>query len=483
MATSILWHDYETWGVRPSVDFPAQFAAIRTDAELNIIENGPVINWACKIPHDYLPHPEACMVTGLSPLVINRNGMSEPFFAEKIYQQMSQPNTCVAGYNSIKFDDEVTRHLFYRNFFPVYEREFKNENTRWDIIDLVRACYALRPEGINWPKYEDGRPCFKLEQLTEANNIAHTSAHDALSDVYATIAMAKLIKQKQTKLYEFYWQLRNKHSINRYLQRYQQTVLVYVSGYISAVNGCSTLIMPVCPHPKNKNASLCIDLNRSIDAFITNDADKLSQLLFTKNDQVSAEERPSVFSIAANKCPFIAPLNTLNSVQSEIFNIDIEACKQKFETLKNLPNLSTLCQQVFDASTDKEISNNVDQGLYTTNFPQPADKSLMKMVRHTDPEQLIALQGKFENELYNKVLFRYRARHFPHLLAMNEIDKWQQHLQFRFSVDKKDECLSLKEFLHSIEELMSQHQQNPKKTGLLNNLKRYAMHVTGVEIL
>ncbi|MDT0594194.1 exodeoxyribonuclease I [Glaciecola petra] len=481
MATSILWHDYETWGVRPSVDFPAQFAAIRTDSDLNIIENSPIINWACKVPHDYLPHPEACIVTGLSPLVINQTGMSEPFFADKIHQQMSQANTCVAGYNSIKFDDEVTRHLFYRNFYPVYDREFKNDNTRWDIIDLVRACYALRPEGINWPLYEDGRPCFKLEQLTAANDITHASAHDALSDVYATIAVAKLIKQKQTRLYEFYWQLRNKHIVNRYLQRYQQTILVYVSGYISAKSGCCTLIMPICPHPKNKNATLCIDLNRPIDAFLANDAETLSQLLFHKSEQVNTEKRPSIYSVAANKCPFVAPLNTLNPQQSEIFKLDIEACKQNFEMLQNASNLVSLCQQVFNVNIEKETNNNVDQGLYTTSFPQPADTNLMKTVRHTEPEQLIALQGKFENEIYNKILFRYRARHFPHLLAMDEIDKWQQHLQFRFSVGKKEECLSLEEYLNSIEELMAQYQQNPKKIGLLNKLKRYAMHVTGIE--
>jgi exodeoxyribonuclease-1 len=153
------------------------------------------------MPFDYLPHPMACLVTGITPNFSLAKGLSEPNFAHKIYQQLSQANTCVAGYNSMRFDEEVTRHLLFRNLYPVYEREFKNNNSRWDVIDLVRACYALRPDEINWPKYEDGKPSFKLEELSKANNIGHEAAHDALSDVHATIGIAKLIKTKQPKLY------------------------------------------------------------------------------------------------------------------------------------------------------------------------------------------------------------------------------------------------------------------------------------------
>src|SRR5690625_6408066 len=77
---------------------------------------------------------------------------------------------------------------------------------------MVRMARALRPEGINWPDYEDGRPCFKLEALTAANNLSHESAHDALSDVYATIALARLIRERQPKLFEYAYRLRDRKS-------------------------------------------------------------------------------------------------------------------------------------------------------------------------------------------------------------------------------------------------------------------------------
>lgn len=178
-APTIFWHDYETWGANPTKDHPSQFAGVRTDLDLNIIDQP--VNLYCQIPNDQLPHPQACLITGITPQLTLRDGLIESEFIDKIMAQFSQPQTCVAGFNSIRFDDEITRHTLYRNFHDPYAREWQNGNSRWDIIDMVRACYALRPEGIEWPTKEDGSPSFKLEDLCIANNLLHEDAHDAMS--------------------------------------------------------------------------------------------------------------------------------------------------------------------------------------------------------------------------------------------------------------------------------------------------------------
>jgi exodeoxyribonuclease-1 len=79
---------------------------------------------------------------------------------------------------------------------------------------MMRACRALRPDGIEWPLNEEGKPSFKLSDITKANGLMHDSPHDALSDVYATIAIARLIKEKQPKLFEYLLKLRNKKANN-----------------------------------------------------------------------------------------------------------------------------------------------------------------------------------------------------------------------------------------------------------------------------
>jgi len=193
MANTFYWHDYETFGVDPAKDRPSQFAGLRTDEELNPIGDPLVIY--CQPQRDILPSAQACLITGITPQLAMEKGIPEPEFIHAIHRELSLPGTCGVGYNSIRFDDEVTRYALYRNFFDPYQREWKNGNSRWDILDMLRLTRALRPEGIEWTDHEPGRPSFRLEHLTAANGIAHEAAHDALSDVTATIAMAKLVKQ------------------------------------------------------------------------------------------------------------------------------------------------------------------------------------------------------------------------------------------------------------------------------------------------
>ncbi|TNE75578.1 MAG: exodeoxyribonuclease I, partial [Gammaproteobacteria bacterium] len=211
LANTLYWHDYETFGADPSRDCPSQFAGVRTDEALNII--GEPLSLYCQPPTDRLPSPMACLVTGITPQKAREQGVPEPEFMSEVYRELSRPGTCGVGYNSIRFDDEVTRYALYRNFYDPYEREWKHGNSRWDIIDMVRLARALRPEGIEWPNYEDGSPCFKLEQLTLANGISHEAAHDALSDVLATIAMARLVREKQPKLYHYVYEHRLKQKV------------------------------------------------------------------------------------------------------------------------------------------------------------------------------------------------------------------------------------------------------------------------------
>ena len=212
---TLYWHDYETFGADPARDRPVQFAGIRTDEDLNVV--GKPLEVYCRPAPDFLPHPVACLITGITPQLALQRGLCEAEFIQRIHVELSRSYTCGVGYNSIRFDDEITRYTLYRNFYDAYAREWQHGNSRWDLIDVVRMCYALRPEGINWPLREDGSPSFKLENLTVANGIGHQNAHDALADVEATIALARLIKTHQPRLYDYAYGLRRKHEVTKLL--------------------------------------------------------------------------------------------------------------------------------------------------------------------------------------------------------------------------------------------------------------------------
>ena len=269
----------------PGVDRPAQFAGLRTDEALNEVGDPLVIY--CKPARDVLPHPEACLLTGITPQLAGAKGELEPEFIARIHAELAQPGTCGVGYNTLRFDDEVTRNTLYRNFYEPYAREWQQGNSRWDLIDLVRMTHALRPEGMEWPQHDDGRPSFRLEDLTVANGIGHESAHDALSDVRATIGLARLIRDRQPRLYDWLFQLRNKRKAAAQLDLVEHKPVLHTSRMYLSETGCTTLVMPLVSEPGNNNGVLVYDLRRDPRPFIDLGVEDLCDRLFTRAEDCS----------------------------------------------------------------------------------------------------------------------------------------------------------------------------------------------------
>ncbi len=461
---TLLWHDYETWGADVARDRPAQFAGIRTDLDLNIIEEP--VEFYCRLPADYLPKPEAILITGITPQKANRLGEVEAHFMARVHEQMARPGTCTVGYNSIRFDDEITRYGLYRNFYDPYAREWQNGNSRWDIIDLVRACYALRPDGIVWPEREDGAPSFKLEHLTAANGIGHESAHDAVSDVKATIALAKLIKTTQPKLYDWAFRLRNKRFAASQIDILALKPLLHVSSRFPAAQGCASLVLPMAWHPDNKNAVACVDLAMDPTPLLEWDIDTLKAKLYQKaSERAEGEPRVPVKLVHMNKSPFIAPASTLEDANAERLGLDKAACREHYKLLRaNHAAIREKLHGLFsDETPPQREPDNPDIQLYGGFFNE-ADRAQMELVRSTSPEHLAALEPQFIDARLPKLFFRYRARNFPQTLNEAEQYRWHEHCK---------QALSDPDYVHHLESLFEEHAQDEEKVRLLTALGHY----------
>ncbi|GHE90794.1 exodeoxyribonuclease I [Thalassotalea profundi] len=471
---TILWHDYETWGVSPKYDKPSQFAGIRTDHDLNII--GEPQMFYCQPPQDYLPNPEAALITGITPQKALKEGLTEAEFAARIQKLFTVPNTCVAGYNSIRFDDEVSRYLFYRNFYDPYAREWQNGNSRWDIIDMVRACYALRPEGINWPTIErDGEEVvsFRLELLTKANGINHEAAHDAMSDVYATIAMAKLIKEKQPKLYHYLFNLRNKKQVAELLDVYNMTPVVHTSSRISSQHGCTSWFAPISYHPTNKNAVIAVDLAQDPQPLIDLSPAEIKTRLYTRRDDLAPDELPiPVKLIHTNKCPAISPAKTLLPENAERLAIPRETCLSNLAKLKQHIEIRDKLVDVYAIDNNEFEEQDAEYSLYGGNFFSHADKAQMEILHQLSPEQLATHPFHFQDERLATLLFRFRARNYPYTLTSEEQVKWQQYCQDKIHSGGKG-LLSMDEYMLKLENLAHEHESDANKIAILKALYQY----------
>lgn len=474
---TLFWYDYETFGRNPAQDRIAQFAGIRTDEQLNII--GEPLQLYCKPANDFLPEPEACLLTGITPQIALEQGVCEAEFIDRIHAEMSRPKTCTLGYNSLRFDDEFTRYALYRNFFDPYAREWKNGNSRWDIIDMVRICYALRPDGIQWPVHDDGTPSFKLEHLTVANGIEHKGAHDAMADVYATINLARLIKQKQPRLYDYLYTHKHKRQIAEQLDTLNRPALVHTSRMYPAQWGCTTLIVPLAPDPTNNNGVIVYDLRHDPEDLLKLDADSLRERIFTAAaDLPEGVERVPLKIVHINKCPVLAPLNTLHPENAQHIELDIQQCLQHLQHIQQFGDqLGSKLQAVFSQRIFAEL-NDPDQMLYAGGFFSDADKRVMEDLRRQPPEALSQFKPHFEDQRLAEMLFRYRARNYPHTLNTQEQQRWEDFRKRRLTQADGGGSLIYADYQAQLNALASNADLSPAQQRIVQQLRDYGTFIS-----
>ncbi|MDF9617547.1 exodeoxyribonuclease I [Pseudomonas entomophila] len=431
MSSSIFWHDYETTGINPRCDRPLQMAGVRTDLDLNEIE--APINLYCRPSDDILPHPAACLVTGITPQQLANQGLCEAEFMTRVHTELARPGTCGAGYNTLRFDDEVTRYSLYRNFFDPYAREWQGGNSRWDLIDVVRTAYALRPEGIVWPQ-QDGRTSLRLELLSKANGIEHGHAHEALSDVRATIALARLIRDRQPKLYDWLFQLRSKHKVMEQIRLLQP--LVHVSGRFSAERNYIGVVLPLAWHPRNRNALIVCDLGQDSAPLLKESAQVLRQRLYTRREDMAEGELPVPLKLVhINRCPVVAPLSVIRAHDQQRLGIDMSTLQSHAD---HLANQQATWRDKLDIIFEEEAfapTEDPEQQLYDGFFGD-RDRRLCEQVRSVDPAQLGQGHWMFDDPRLPELLFRYRARNFADTLDEQELARWHGFCQQRLSDPK-----------------------------------------------
>ena len=438
---------------------------------------GEPLEFFCKPCLDVLPDPQACLITGITPQQAEARGVLEPEFAERVNAALSVPGTCIAGFNSIRFDDSFTRFLFYRNFFDAYAHEWRDGNTRWDLLDLARYTYALRPEGIEWPKREDGAPSFKLTHLTEANGLAHANAHDALSDVRATIALAQLIRDKQPKLFDFAYGLRGKNAVRAFLDKEQAKPVLHTSGMFPAAFGHTTAIAVLGVHPRMANRLIVADLRQDPQRLLETPVEVLLELLFTRGEDLpEGVERPSIKELHLNRAPLLAPLRVLDAAGAARLQLDLHTCQQHFDFIvEHQVAFAALARGLY-AAEPAPRKVDAEAALYQ-GFIADADRARLATARAMSPEKLAQLQGQVRDERLRELLFRYRARYAPSSLNAEESLHWQELRASRLLHEEGGAGINADQFFDHIETLRADPSSTGREWLILDKLEAWGKHV------
>ncbi|GAB6067356.1 exodeoxyribonuclease I [Methylothermus subterraneus] len=473
MSPTLYWYDYETFGADPVRDRPAQFAGWRTDLDLNPV--GEPLVLYCRPADDFLPQPRACLLTGITPQLARAKGLPEAEFIGRIRAEFCQPNTCVAGYNTIRFDDEVTRHCLYRNLFDPYAHEWQGGNSRWDLIDVMRLTYALRPEGIVWPQRADGAVSFKLDQLAAANGIDHLGAHDALADVRATIELARLLRARRPKIYAYCFNHRRKADALRFLDLEAMQPVLHVSEKYPACRGCLAMVAPIGADPNNPNGVIVYDLSVDPEPFLTCDVEALRARLFTPKEQLpEGSVRLPLKTVRVNRCPVLAPVAALRPEDAERLAIDTARCLRHLKVLRRHRDL--LRARLAALFKPPEAIADPDLMLYRGGFFSASDRARLDAIRQLPPERLRELALEFDDPRLPEMVFRYRARNWPQTLSAEERRRWDEFRLKRLTRPESGASIVWSQYLQELRAL-ARSEADPSRLEILKALEAYAREI------
>ena len=441
-SASFYWYDLETSGTTSRWDRIVQFAGVRTDHELN--EIGDSYSTYVRLPDDVLPNPDSVLVTGITPQLTHAQGIGEWQAITRINELFSAPQTCVVGYNSLRFDDEFMRYGFYRMLLDPYAREWQNGNSRWDIIDLVRATGALRRDGISWPVDEEGLPVYRLEALTKANGLEHGRAHDAMSDVRATLDLARLIKTQQPKLFDYYFKNRFKKQIKALLEPFGTRICVHVSGMYPRARFGVAPIVSLCRHPKNSNSIIVADLSQDIESLVQWPEQRIREELF----KIGSTERPPLKEIRINRCPFVAGLEVLTEENWSRLALNRREIEERQRRLRK-PGIAQKVMRVF-SENNQSPAEDVEGALYE-GFLTEEDR-----VRCQSLQKALAdgswLELDYADKRLRTLAVRLKARGFEAQLSESERADWHEFVCRKLHGDDSP-WLNLAQFQAKIEEL------------------------------
>ena len=410
MKRTFFFYDLETSGLSAREDRIMQFAGQRTDEKLNPI--GESVNLLVRMTEDVLPSPFAIQVTKITPQMTLMDGVNEAEFCRLVTEEMFTPGTVALGYNTVRFDDEFMRATLWRNFFDPYEWEWKEGRSRWDLLDVVRLTRALRPEGINWPVTAEGKPTNRLELLTKCNGLEHEHAHDALSDVYATIAVAKMIREKQPRLFEFLFKMRDKREVQRLINLANPPPFVYASGRYAAEFEKTTVAVPIAP---GRSGNILVwDLRYDGAA----------------GEELLKGKHPVVKELCYNKCPAVAPISVLREEDWARIGLSPEKVAENWERIKRSEGLLEQIRIELEKRSEFPPAIEPEQAIYD-GFLSNTDKIKVAAVRNADANRLADFYPDFQDVRLPELLLHYKGRNFPESLDEKEMEKWEDYRKKR----------------------------------------------------
>lgn len=433
---AFVFYDTETSGIQTSFDQVLQFAAIKTDADLNIIDK---IDIRSRLQPHVIPSPHALRVTGMTiERLLDPETPSHYSMVAQVRQKLLDWSPSVfLGYNSMKFDEVLLRQAFYQSLYPPYLTQ-TGGNSRTDVFFLVQSAVQLFPDLFKVPLNQKGKPSFKLDQLAPANGFAHDNAHDALADVEATIHLCRMIRAHAPHLWERVIDHSSKQSVVNFIGNNNPLILTefrynvaynYPVACIGAGEGLATnqlcILLTIDPE----------DYRYKTDAELASFVSKSPKPLRT----VKTNAAPSLFRLDDVPSQFLGDLS-------------IEEVTRRGRVLFDDPDLLQRIHAAHAANKPEyETSEHFEEQIYD-GFASHDDAVLMDQFHAASWENRAGITEAFTDDKYR--FFGRRLIYFerPELLSDAHCAEIKEHITHR--MDEGGKWTSLSKAMSDTEKLL-----------------------------
>ena len=408
-----VFYDFETTGLDTKFSQPIQVAAIAVDENFELIDDP--INVRCKLKDGVIPNPAALLVHKV-PIDVLKNEQSFYSMMDFIYKKFSSWGPAIfIGYNSIRFDEEILRSSFFQSLYDPYLTN-TNNNSRTDLFKIVLGLSALKENVLNIPLNEKGKPSYKLENIAKNNGVEHLSAHDALSDVYATIGVAKIIKDKASD----YWDECMKIYSHKNLMEYLMTDEYFFSApEHSAANLSLKPISLLTANPNNAKEIAFFDLNNNPNKYSDSSVSGIISLVESKQKIVRLYQ--------SNKSPIILSASFLKSkkiLKDEEYSIFKERSIliKSNESFINKLN-HALVERYEDFQITRSPSEFLEEQIYNGEFYSSEDKQKIVHFKNSDnPKEKYNIIHEFKDKRLREICYRILFAESPNIFPEQDLE-------------------------------------------------------------
>ncbi|MEM6482156.1 MAG: exonuclease domain-containing protein [Pseudomonadota bacterium] len=441
---AFVFYDTETTGTEVLYDQVLQFAAILTDNDLNEIKRFEIRS---RLQPHIVASPGAMNVTGVTAAQLDDPDYPSQFdMACQIHRQLSdwEPAQFV-GHNSITFDEVLLRAVFYKSLLPVYLTT-TNGNSRLDTLKMLQSASIYEPDSIVFPTAQNGRPIYKLDQLAPANGFNHAHAHEAMSDVEATIFMCKKVRDLAPDTWSRFMRFSNRASVLDFCE--SESVFGLTEVYFG--RPYTFLLHKIGVNPENQNEVIAVDLQHLPEDFAQKTDDEIARM-------IGSSPKP-IRRLRANTLPGLVDADDAHpeSRLSDLSFDEVEDRARQFE------QASALKQRLLDiflvTQPEYEASPNIEEKIYN-GFPSPVDQEKLREFHEVDWADRYNVVCHIADSRYRELGEFLIYTEAPHHLSEARRTVWSQFVENRLlGRGEPSKALTLPKALEQVNDLLSNAQ-------------------------